>query len=586
MSEIVLLDTRSELNNIKCISIPFDEKVPPYYAISYRWGSHPEWKAQTPNYMASITEISQDNVIRLCELYRSEIRYLWIDAICMNPADKEDKKMAFRNTRIIHQSAERVITVPDLWYCDGMSEIVLLDTRSELNNIKCISIPFDEKVPPYYAISYRWGSHPEWKAQTPNYVASVTSISQENLIKVCELYRSKIRYMWIDVVCINQADKEHRKMAIKIMDSIYRRAERIIAVPDLCYCDENPLMEDVTKQDIEAAIIEKCKDQKRHKRAYNVIWEDGVAQQLFDKNEPGTYLGFRLELDKVNEKLEKKGTWYGFRDLDDYAEMRLRLSNSQKGIKFISRVIDEWAERAWVISERTIGVNNQKLLIHILRANAVFYWRMYKSVGWEINTSRQAPFEAIFGSKSTKYIDRLFAILPHTDYAYAVQNLVDADVCIDTKDDLMWILFDILDSKGRGDLLRYLIESGDSWCVLPLSREEDESYFGAISEEERMMIQGHFDHLSTGMELTTTPCGKRAVKFSCPVVYNLRSDPVPWFKRNSDKMVIISSDPDDMRYSGCLCLRTNDVWRIFRGLREILPPFTWKCREFLMFKEN
>lgn len=166
------------------------------------------------------------------------------------------------------------------------SEIVLLGTESDLNNIRCISIPFDESVPAYYAISYRWGTHPEWKVQTPNYTASITSISRGNLIKLCKLYRHRIRYIWIDVVCINQADKEHRKMAIKNMDNIYQRAKRIIAVPDLCYCKSNPLMEDVMKEDIEAAIIwlgTNCPLK---------TYESPECCKLFDKNKPGTYLGY------------------------------------------------------------------------------------------------------------------------------------------------------------------------------------------------------------------------------------------------------------------------------------------------------
>ncbi|KAF7720911.1 hypothetical protein EC973_005786, partial [Apophysomyces ossiformis] len=178
------------------------------------------------------------------------------------------------------------------------SEIVLLNTESDFNNIKCISIPFDENVPEYYAISYQWGVHSEWKARTPNYEASITSVLQRNLIKLCKYYRRRIRYLWIDVVCIYQTDKKPTKTALKIIHDIYRKADRIIAVPDLCYCAENPFMDHVTKEDIESTLISHM--QARAKNFHN--HPDVV--KLFDENEPRTYSGIRLDYNELDQNLK------------------------------------------------------------------------------------------------------------------------------------------------------------------------------------------------------------------------------------------------------------------------------------------
>ncbi|KAF7726987.1 hypothetical protein EC973_008182 [Apophysomyces ossiformis] len=305
-----------------------------------------------------------------------------------------------------------------------MSEIVLLDTESNLNNIKCISVPFDKGVPEYYAVSYRWGELPEWKAQTPNYTASITSISQGNLIKLCKLYRQKIRYIWIDVVCINQANKKHRKMAIKNMDNIYRRAEKIIAVPDLRYCEEYPLLEDITKEDIDLAI-----EQFLRYKQYVIDNDDGdEALAFFDVFDPAGYCAI-LDL---------------------------------PGTKFIVTVMEKWAHRCWVISERVIGVTHNKLDLVILRASAVIPDAQsypFAAIGWNIKLDLYTSIKTIINSKSSKPIDCLFAILPHTKYKDLVQILAEEDRTIEGEIGLKKTLFDILDMEGKIALLQAQIIS-------------------------------------------------------------------------------------------------------------------------------
>ncbi|KAF7720633.1 hypothetical protein EC973_006810 [Apophysomyces ossiformis] len=426
-----------------------------------------------------------------------------------------------------------------------MSEIVLLDTASDLNKIKCISIPFDENTPGYYAISYRWGVHAEWKAQTPNYVASITSVSQENLINLCKILRPETRYLWIDVVCINQANVFHRKMAIKNMDNIYRKAKRIIAVPDLCYCAGYPLMEDVSKEHIIAAVKETSREQTE--------WA------LVDPAVGGFYAA-----------------------IDRHHTMAL------KATEYILRVIQDWAYRCWVISERTIGVKYDKLDLISLRANGTHIcykqWGSFLNTIWDIETNQYDLVHAILSSRSTKYIDRLFAILPHTKYKDAVQRLVDEGTSIHSKMDLYMTLFEILDGIGKSVLLAYAItmltkhERFKFRYVLPLFTKEEQFQYPTDAEKEYVPT----------IE-TTIRGGKHALKISGPYVM---------YQQNVGSAIHLSDDEagstldiflrvhnsSTSSYQCLRCLRLNGIWTVDRIVASSSESPDYRYGEFVMFE--
>ncbi|KAF7721073.1 hypothetical protein EC973_005491 [Apophysomyces ossiformis] len=524
-----------------------DTYVCPFcYGNSWKW----PWRCVSEEFLGvSCKEKYERPCKEVAEEYRQKLYEKLREKLCENVREKfrELRAISYHWGECTSESRRDRIK----------SEIVLLDTGSELNNIRCISMPFDENVPAYYAISYRWGVHPEWKVQTPNYTASITSISRENLIKLCELYRRRIRYMWIDVVCINQVDKEHRKMAIKNMDNIYQRAKRIIAVPDLCYCKENPLMEDVMKEDIEAAIIwlgRNCPFE---------TYQSPACCKLFDKNEPGTYLGYRLDVSELGKEMEP---WdedkHFFRPDDGYTELKQQQGDYEKGHDFIDRVINEWAERAWVVSERIIGVDDEKLLVHIVRANAVIYWGIYRQIHWQVNLEPKTVFETIFNSKSTKYIDRLFAIIPHTKYKDAVQNLVDEGTTIDNEQDL------------KND---EVIE------MLPLSVREKQFQF-CDPEMPYDTVEGQ---IVFRLE-PTKQCERCALKLSCPFIYpypEISDDTVSlWDAEDGSEMVLIYryyTEEEEYCWSAVLH-KSNGVWSAFPMYDEVS---VWNCKygEFLIF---
>ncbi|KAF7727326.1 hypothetical protein EC973_007635 [Apophysomyces ossiformis] len=465
------------------------------------------------------------------------------------------------------------------------NEIVLLDTRSEMNAIRCVSIPFDENVPAYYAISYRWGHHPEWRAQTPNYVASITSISQANLIKLCRYYRDRIRYMWIDVICINQSDRAHRKMAIKNMSNIYGRAKRIIGVPDLRYCKDNPFMEDVSREDIEAAIIKMCEGD-----AMEILLCSDMGNLLY-KYEPGTYLGFRLDISELRNDMApwNKGN-IKYHDLDDYTSTKQRQGDRDKGCKFITHIILEWANRVWVVSERDIGDKGNKLLIHILRTNTVFYHVILFAYIWDVKWELSIPehaFGVMFDCNSDKYIDRLYAILPQTEYKYAMEKVIDEDVPVNDEDDLKWLLFDILDTDGKNHFLEFLMHQRGEFSImlpLPVSENEFPEWPHEIEESKTFFTPRYLlkiERLSKN--------GSHVLKVSCPFIYPYQPDndkeSQPSNAADVSEMFLII-EIDDRTYYGWQyrLSEEKDLWECVAFEPVSLRFARWKYGEFLLFQ--
>ncbi|KAK3367680.1 heterokaryon incompatibility protein-domain-containing protein [Podospora didyma] len=89
------------------VAVPFD-KAPPYEAISYTWGSSIQdhivffdgrWLPTTKN----VHRILNDRASY------SQARWIWIDAVCINQKDLEEKKTQVDMMGAIYRTAERVI---------------------------------------------------------------------------------------------------------------------------------------------------------------------------------------------------------------------------------------------------------------------------------------------------------------------------------------------------------------------------------------------------------------------------------------------------------------------------------------------
>ncbi|KAF7720565.1 hypothetical protein EC973_007442 [Apophysomyces ossiformis] len=199
-------------------------------------------------------------------------------------------------------------------------------------------------------------------------------------------------------------------MAIKNMDKIYQRAEEIIAVPDLCYNEGDPRIANVTSEEIVTAI------------------------------------------DMLNESERRASESYYIPPKERKHILSLR------GTIYIIFMLEMWACRSWVISERLIGANLCKLEIITLKANEIIPclpWRQYIKIDWYITFNQSVMLKTIINSKATKYEDRLFAILPHTKYKAAKQKLLNKGQRIETMIDLKMALLDILDNRDKIILLQY-----------------------------------------------------------------------------------------------------------------------------------
>lgn len=95
--------------------------------------------------------------------------------------------------------------------------------------------PPPEYTPRYEALSYTWGT---MENPTTAYIQSPTSpTSQYTVLEISQTlasalqhlrYHDRKRTLWVDAVCINQADMAEREKQVKRMDSIYSLAHRVI----------------------------------------------------------------------------------------------------------------------------------------------------------------------------------------------------------------------------------------------------------------------------------------------------------------------------------------------------------------------
>ncbi|KAH6678701.1 heterokaryon incompatibility protein-domain-containing protein [Halenospora varia] len=85
---------------------------------------------------------------------------------------------------------------------------------------------FAEK-PKYESLSYTWGSSNTVKAIEIN---GIFVSVRRNLDRALRHFRRKDRerVLWIDAICINQADDEEKSWQVKLMADIYRRAQRVL----------------------------------------------------------------------------------------------------------------------------------------------------------------------------------------------------------------------------------------------------------------------------------------------------------------------------------------------------------------------
>lgn len=92
--------------------------------------------------------------------------------------------------------------------------------------VAVVEAPFGDK-PKYEALSYTWGSD---AAQHDIRVDGKRFLVRPNLLEALMHLRglSETRVLWIDAICINQADIEERNRQLYLMPHIYGRAQMVL----------------------------------------------------------------------------------------------------------------------------------------------------------------------------------------------------------------------------------------------------------------------------------------------------------------------------------------------------------------------
>ncbi|ORZ06405.1 hypothetical protein BCR42DRAFT_496279 [Absidia repens] len=120
-------------------------------------------------------------------------------------------------------------------------QVILIDLAKTFQErkIQCVEKPLEEDELSFVALSYRWGEVQETAIDIQlDYLATITSFDLDNLYHLCEMMAQEpdlqsINYVWVDAICVDQANYERRKATIHQMSNIYEKATYILAVPDL-----------------------------------------------------------------------------------------------------------------------------------------------------------------------------------------------------------------------------------------------------------------------------------------------------------------------------------------------------------------
>ncbi|ORZ07342.1 hypothetical protein BCR42DRAFT_456011 [Absidia repens] len=121
---VVLVDIgiAAQGERIHCIETPLEEcaEESRFVALSYRWGEIQEQVLDTGlGYLASITSFALEDFCMLCKMMMREpdfrfIKYVWVDAICVDQINYERRKATIHQMSNIYEKAAYILAVPDL----------------------------------------------------------------------------------------------------------------------------------------------------------------------------------------------------------------------------------------------------------------------------------------------------------------------------------------------------------------------------------------------------------------------------------------------------------------------------------------
>ncbi|CAO3638494.1 unnamed protein product [Cunninghamella blakesleeana] len=269
-------------------------------------------------------------------------------------------------------------------------DLILVDineSSSILSTMKCVKKNMYDPDSKYIAISYRWGELNEQLLKTPDYTAHITSFNLVDLKLLCKSIKSdpelkEIPYLWIDAISVDQHNHSRKKDTILKMNQIYKKATYILAVPDLHYSyllkhPANKEILDLIRYDYYKTIYKEIANNKYSSTENSInndntessITTNSIRQQQQHTNNNGDQYSFIQNLtskkliNKNNElKIEKE-----MKEKEN--ELQQRKQELKKIYQYLAYLIEDWSNRAWVISEYHIA--KEKYMKH---GTPLKYW--------------------------------------------------------------------------------------------------------------------------------------------------------------------------------------------------------------------
>ncbi|CAO3637367.1 unnamed protein product [Cunninghamella blakesleeana] len=278
-------------------------------------------------------------------------------------------------------------------------DLILVDlVHSTYADLKCVKRNMYDPDVKYICISYRWGELNEQLLDTPDYTAHITSFLLDDLKSLCDniKYISELRiagYLWIDAISVDQQDHARKKETILKMNQIYQNASFILAVPDLHY---SYLLKNTANQELIRFIVkhkitiyneifnitQSSSTDSINNNSTNHIKNDILPQQhTDDNNNDNDNDDYHLAIqelkknkDTINqveilmkkiEALELKSKEIKEKEIEQEKE------EIKKVYQYLAYLVDDWSNRAWVISEYQIA--KEKYMKH---GTPLKYWFM------------------------------------------------------------------------------------------------------------------------------------------------------------------------------------------------------------------
>ncbi|ORZ07349.1 hypothetical protein BCR42DRAFT_495927 [Absidia repens] len=470
--QVVLVDIgEAARREIHCTETPLEECAEElsFVALSYRWGEVQEQVVDTElGYLASITSFALDDFYDLCSMMRKEpnlksIKYVWVDAICVDQTNYERRKATIHQMSNIYEKAAYILAVPDL------HKRHLMNVSSENSKIgQCIS---DNSKYIYHLIQ----GNTEQLVDLDNEFLDKSKVPENRTLR--QLLANYTAYL-------------SHGLTTTLRQNLYN------------YDSEKTL--DMICESYEASLANSHENLDCIKN--RIQYEDCRNRPLDDL----------LAYYKVAGILEQKpygsiyqtGDWCPFGTYNRIwtHELIRRGNNIRQAMKFLEDLISDWSTRVWVISEYHIAKKKNNLKYWFIELSnpdnldmtelpffkfdftnpafsSVVGNRSYDNYVAHHNNATPADvsfhsmlikqlntqtfLEMMLKSKASKNQDRFYAILPQSKYKDKLNQVGHWE--INTMMSVKLKLFEIMDTNDKWDLffLSGNIYSSNTYKVLP-----------------------------------------------------------------------------------------------------------------------